>query len=246
MVSYNIVIVGAGGTGSNLIARLAQFIASLNMKKTGTKSVNVSIIDGDTVSPRNLERQNFCEFDVLQNKADVMQAAVSDAYHLSWNSYGRFIDSADELSRVFSYSGNSDNNSLNVLIGCCDNHRCRQVMEEWFASQKNGIYIDAANEFSVGEVVIGIRADGKTISPSRKYYFPDIMTDTRKSKSEQSCGTVNMSAPQHIATNCESANTVLAVVAKLLVEHKVSGGIIYFDTFSFNKVFREWKGGVCE
>lgn len=244
MVSYNIVIVGAGGTGSHLISRLAQFVASLDKDKTGTKSVNVSIIDGDTVSVRNLERQNFCEFDVLQNKADVMVSAVRDAYHLEWTSYGRFVNSVEDLVRIF--CGNSDKDCLDILIGCCDNHRCRQVMEEWFAAQKDGIYIDAANEFSVGEVVIGVRAGGKTISPSRKYYFPDIMTDTGISKSEQSCGAVNMSAPQHIATNCMSANTVLAVVANLLMEHKINGGIIYFDTFSFSQVFREWKGGECE
>lgn len=244
MVSYNIVIVGAGGTGSHLIARLAQFVANLNKDKACIKSVAVSIVDGDAVSPKNLERQNFCEYDMMQNKADVMAEAVNDTYHLSWTSWGKYIDSVDELEYIFNSSDvNGKNDHLDILIGCCDNHRCRQVMEEWFDTQDNGIYIDAANEFSVGEIVIGIRANNKTISPSRKHYFPDILKDTGKSKSEQSCGTVNLSAPQHIATNCESANTVLAVISALLTEHKINGGIIYFDTFSYSKVFREWTGG---
>ena len=44
-----------------------------------------------------------------------------------------------------------------IIIGCVDNHNCRKILHEIFEEYTDIIYIDAANEFSTGEVVVGIK-----------------------------------------------------------------------------------------
>lgn len=242
-IKYNVVIVGAGGTGSNLIARFSQFLVGTDA------DYEVIVIDGDSIEDKNLERQNFLPNDVLQNKADVICQAVSETYGLTFSSYSEYINTVNDLSELFNAMDHSEYRNgerrvvMPVLIGCCDNHRCRQVMEKWFDAATTAIYIDSANEFSVGEVVVGVKRDGVVVSPSRKFYFPEIMRSKVKRKSEESCGAINKSKPQHLATNCEAANILLSILCNLISNNSISGGIIYFDTFAFSKVFRPFLGG---
>lgn len=246
-IRYRIAIVGAGGTGSHFIARFSQF---LNSFFNSNVLWDVIMVDGDHVEDNNLSRQIFLEEDLQQNKAETMALAVAESYGLNFLSYPHYLDSVDDLQSVFrnlrdsSYTNDKYITNINVCIGCCDNHRCRQIMEKWFEHQKNAIYIDAANEFSVGEVVTAIKIHEKIIAPPRSFYFPEVLEDKSKRRSEESCGVINQSAPQHITTNAEAANIILSIMAQLLTTNNITGGIVYFDTFKFTKVFRKYTGGV--
>lgn len=245
---YRIVVVGAGGTGSHFIARFSQFLASVQ----NHTEFGVVVVDGDHVEDSNLSRQVFSDCDVLQNKAEALTLAVAETYGLDFMAFPHYLDSVDDLNRAFSHiatTGYANENSytnVNICIGACDNHRCRQVMEEWFQNSSDAIYIDAANEFSVGEVVTAIKTKGKIVAPPRSYYFPEVLTDNSLRRSEESCGAINVSAPQHIATNMEAANIMLAILSQLIQDNKISGGVVYFDTFAFTKVFRRYEGGVID
>lgn len=50
-MKVNICIIGCGGTGGNLIARLARFLSG----DTGDLTINVAIADGDTVEYKNVD-----------------------------------------------------------------------------------------------------------------------------------------------------------------------------------------------
>lgn len=250
MIRYRIAIVGAGGTGSHFIARFSQFLASFSSQYV---KCDVVIIDGDSVEDGNLSRQIFASDDIMQNKADAMVEAVYETYSLDFHSYPHYLDDVSDLNKAFSclsdstYENGRKITNIPIVIGCCDNHRCRQVMEKWFAEKENAIYIDAANEFSVGEVVFALKFKKQVVAPSRAFYFPEVLKAKGKRKSEESCGAVNKSSPQHIATNMEAANIVLSWMCQLFTgDGTVSGGIVYFDTFNFTKVFRKYVGGVEE
>lgn len=234
---YNICIIGAGGTGGNFTARLAQFIS------TGNYPAEIVLVDGDSVEESNISRQPFSKDELLLNKAVALSSAIEENYGLNVKAYPHYIDTVNDLSKIFRIFQKQKYGYtfINILIGCCDNHRCRQVMEQFFDQQDNLIYIDSANEFSSGEVVVGLKLKGKVISPSRKFYFPEIMLSTEKSKSEESCGAVNIHKPQHLATNCFASNVLLTVVSKLIADGKIDCGIILFDTFNYTCVFRTYE-----
>lgn len=242
-VYYNFVIVGCGGTGGNFAGKLAQFIS------TAGTCCSICLVDGDLVEESNISRQPFCYSDLMCNKAAALSEAIADVYGIEPFVYPHYLDCNQDLDKVFNllpkgtvYHDGNRLNIVNVLVGCCDNHRCRQIMERWFKKQQNAIYLDSANEFSVGEVVIGIKANEKTAAPSRAYYYPEIMKSRVKRKSEESCGAVNLSSPQHLATNMTAACILLSLVSNMVQGNGLKGGIVYFDTFAFSQVFREWKG----
>ena len=163
-------MVGTGGTGSYYLKELGAILSSLT--KEERNSYALSIIDGDRVEQKNLDRQNFLKEDVGQHKAMVLAQALRDHYGIEVRAYPMYIDSAEQLKVVFKQmTGTYYRRTVPILIGSVDNHRARQEMEKWFRQTPTGIWIDAANEFHTGEVVAAVKKNGKMLSPSRPYYF---------------------------------------------------------------------------
>lgn len=235
-VHYNIIVVGAGGTGGNLLKELGRFLKFFK----GKESWSLSIYDGDIVEEKNGERQPFTTEDVFQHKASIMAEGMVDCLGLpreSVKAYPRYLDTIDDIEKYQGYGVKT----IDVLIGCVDNHRARQVLHKFFYGQKNCVYIDSANEFAEGEIVVGIRINGKTVAPPRGFYFPEVLKSRGKRASEISCGAVNKSAPQHLITNLAAAGHVLSFVVQLMQGHKLEGGILYFNAFTHYCRFDRWS-----
>jgi tRNA A37 threonylcarbamoyladenosine dehydratase len=233
--SWLIVCVGAGGTGGNFTKELPHIML-------GNENVSLLIIDGDRVEEKNLKRQPYGEQDIQQNKADILCADLKTDYPMLSErifSYPRYLDTAGDLSEAVMSCGENYDHVL--LVGGVDNHAARRVMESFHNLCDSSVYIDAANEWSEGQTIISVRMDGKEISPVRSFYYPDVLTDASPSASERSCGAINESSPQHICTNLCSAQMILSVVEPLIMDGKVHGGIVYFDTFSQFSRFQPLK-----
>ena len=197
----------------------------------------MSIIDGDRVEQKNLDRQNFLKDDVGQHKAMVLAQALRDHYGIEVRAYPMYIDSAEQLKVVFKQmTGTYYRRTVPILIGSVDNHRARQEMEKWFRQTPTGIWIDAANEFHTGEVVAAVKKNGKMLSPSRPYYFPEIMRSREKRASELSCGVINQSSPQHRFTNMAAAMLALSATLGILRNGFLPYKIVYFDVFKGNAI----------
>ncbi len=236
---YDIIVVGAGGTGGNFLKEFGRFLKFYDEPE---HTWALKIIDGDSIEERNAERQPFLASDAMQRKAAVMAEGLVDCIGLpreKVTAYTRYIDTYDELKSIIGGAGGYDR-SIVLLIGCVDNHRARQVMHEAFNKIPNIIYIDSANEFSEGEVVVGLRMGRKELAPPRGYYFPEVLTDKGKRASELSCGAVNVSAPQHLATNLTAAHHILSFVVNIMKTHQTDGGVVHFDAFSHYCRFDRW------
>jgi hypothetical protein len=101
-------------------------------------------------------------------------------------------------------------------------------------TSKNLIYIDAGNgEFS-GQVVCGVRRNGRTMSKPVGTLYPDILEVTDKFPSELSCAEASISAPQAITANITAATAVVDLLYNILVvgENKVES--VAFSTKSVN------------
>ena len=234
-IHFNVVCIGAGGTGGNFLKEFGRYMSFF---RDANKSITLSIVDGDHVENKNRERQPYLNIDENQPKSVTLANAIIENFGLSEDSvraYNCYINNKAELYNIVNRAKKYYNSAYSlyreiiVLIGAVDNHRARQVMDGFFYMENDIIYIDAANEYRVGEVCIGIRMNGKNITPPRSHYFPDILKDKSPSKSELSCGVVNESDPQHLTTNLMAANICLCSVVNL-IHGTVQGGIVYFDS----------------
>lgn len=216
----SIVVVGCGGTGSHYIKELGRLLYGMGAKE----KVKLILVDGDYVEEKNLVRQAFLPQDIGYNKAQVMAEILSQAYGITAEYYDRYIDTPADLEQLV------DKDEVVLLIGCVDNHQCRQSMHRFYQSRQHCIYMDSANEYSVGEVVIGSKIGGIEMYADRCEYFPEILEAQEPKRSEESCEVLNVSAPQHMLTNQLAAWILLVNTAKFLQGEWI-GGIFMFDAF---------------
>ena len=231
-MGFDIVVVGCGGTGSHYIKELGRLIYGHGGLSS---NVHITLVDGDVVEEKNLVRQAFMPQDIGQNKAQIMAEILQQAYGIGVNYYDKYIDTPSDLEKLV------EKDSTVLLVGCVDNHQCRQSMHHFFQARSNCIYMDSANEFSVGEVVIGSRIGGVDMYPDRCQYFPDVLDAKDPRRSEESCETLNESSPQHMLTNQLAAWILLTNTEKFL-QNEWLGGFVFFDAFKcycMDRTYRE-------
>ena len=216
----SIIVVGCGGTGSHYIKELGRLLYGMGAKE----KVKLILVDGDYVEEKNLVRQAFLPQDIGYNKAQVMAEILNQAYGITAEFYDKYIDTPTDMEQLV------DKDDVVLLIGCVDNHQCRQSMHRFYQSRQHCIYMDSANEYSVGEVIIGSKIGGIEMYADRCEYFPEVLEAREPKRSEESCEVLNVSAPQHMLTNQLAAWILLANTAKFLQGEWV-GGIYMFDAF---------------
>ena len=242
-IRVSVLVVGAGGTGGYVIKEFARYMASV---KDGPVEIRLGVCDGDIVERKNLDRQAFQEEDIGENKAVVLVSAIKECLGLKHvYAYPKYIDGQEDIAAIF--QGLVEEGYVypkpveyRVIVGCVDNHRARQAMEEFYKSVRGICYIDSANEFKSGEVVVSYRLD-KVYGKPRSFYFPDVKKDTGKKASEMSCTELNQAAPQHILTNMLAGQISLASLIGFVSEGNVSPGIHYFNAFTGEAVFRPYQ-----
>ena len=233
MKKVEIVLVGCGGTGGCLFGRLIRFLADQQI--TGL-DIKLTIVDGDHVEMKNLGRQPFLAEDVGNNKAVALASAAEETLGLHVKAFPEYL-APENMGRILGtnayYSAD-----VYILIGAVDNHACRKLMHQFFAEKRGCalfFYIDAANEYHSGDVVFAKKAYSTVEAPDRCHYFPEVLTDTDKPAYEKSCEELNISEPQHLATNSFAADMIFGYVVQLLCAGEMMkampGGIAYFDAF---------------
>lgn len=221
-MNYDIIIIGCGGTGSHYVKELGRYL--FGEKVGSNETYRIVLVDGDIVEEKNLVRQAFLPIDIGRNKAQVMAEILNQTYGILVEYYDGYIDCPKDISMLVR------DDTLPVLIGCVDNHQCRQSMHRFFEMQENCIYMDSANEYQGGEVVIGSRIGGIETYPDRAWYFPEVLTEKSIKRSEESCEVLNHAAPQHLLTNQFAAQILLSNTVRLFME-EWPGGIYFFDAF---------------
>ena len=225
MKNYNLIVVGAGGTGTYFLKEIFRFLSN-NRKR---KSIGeIYIFDGDTVEQKNLSRQCFMEEDIGRNKASVMAEILSGTYDVPAVAFPTYLTSLEQLDKI--------KGSNPLVVSCVDNHGCRILLEKFFAKEKNIVYFDSANEYATGEVVFAYKKDGKCFGPTRSFYFPDILKGDTRNVTELSCEELNNVAPQHIFTNMLAGNQLCSAVSNLLDE-KVTPGFTMFNASDMTSRF---------
>lgn len=219
---FNIVLIGAGGTGGNLAPMIARLIS-------GNDNVSLTIVDGDFVEISNLERQPYLEFDVGKNKAETLSVKLNTAFNLKSTYFPEYITTVKNLEMLCK----SDSETLTIIVGAVDNHQARVLMERFFSVKENIIYIDSANEDYFGDVILSLKFKGETILNSRGMYRPkEIFKGTKRVKTT-SCEIKNLDNPQYYPANQMAATIVLKMISDIVVEYNVRTHFVNFDTHDY-------------
>ena len=213
-----IVMLGAGGTGGHIAPHIYRLLYALD------RPARFIICDGDIVEQKNLVRQNFSEADLGKNKARVLAERYSRVFGIETEYVPNFVETVDALMELIQpldwkrdqYEWKTVKEMV-MLIGAVDNNRSRQVCHKAFSQSKELIYIDSGNgEFS-GQVVCGVRRNGRTVQKPVGSVYPELMRDKGdKFPTELSCAEAAQSDPQSMAANITAATAVVDMVYNIL------------------------------
>lgn len=219
----DLIVIGCGGTGGHYVNNLGRFLHSYNYKTEF--NLKIILVDGDVVEKKNLTRQPFLVQDIGRKKAEVMAEVMYQVYGVPCEYVDHYIDYIDDIKKLVR------EDAVVLLVGAVDNHQCRQTMHDFFEESDTCIYMDSANEYSVGEIVVGAHIGGIEMYPDRSAYFPEVLMEKGVRRSEESCEALNESAPQHLVTNLMAANLLLINTVQFFAEKQWQGGMYLFDAF---------------
>lgn len=135
------IVVGAGGTGGYLIRDLSRLIG-VNNNKYGLET-SMTIIDGDKVELKNLERQNFVSQDIGKNKAEISARRYGSTFGIDIGYIPEYIP--DDANSKWNNIENLFATKRCIIIGCVDNNKTRKTLHNLYRDRENAIlgYIDA-------------------------------------------------------------------------------------------------------
>ncbi len=211
-----IVMLGAGGTGGHIAPHLYRLLYALD------RPARFIVCDGDIVEEQNLVRQNFAPADLEENKAKALAERYSAVFGLETEYIPSFIETETQLKTLLTPTYRFDPvrresaAELVLLLGAVDNNRSRQLCHRVFRQAEELIYIDSGNGEYTGQVVCGVRRNGRTYYPPIGTVYPDVLEDTDKFPTELSCEEAAVSAPQSMAANITAAAAVVSMAYNIL------------------------------
>lgn len=144
-------LIGAGGTGSQVVTALAQMHYAL-VKLGHPGGLDVTVIDDDKVSEANIGRQWFFPVDVGQYKSDVLVNRTNMTLGTQWKSVPERVTASSRLD-------------ADLVIGAVDSRSARfailRAMERAPAAAR--YWLDFGNRKVDGQVILG-----QVVSDKRK------------------------------------------------------------------------------
>lgn len=250
-----IVQIGSGGTGGYVLQQVSQILSSLGINKAS----QYIVADPDLVEQKNLNNQLFIKKDIGKSKAQVLSKRYGSHYQIPIHHYSEsYVENVDIIHTLFNQApyGNlySYNSYLPILIGCVDNNFSRKIMNDYFMSAQDLIYIDAgisaaivpqdnlnesewtveekakyANSGWSGQIVCGVKWKGEVIQEPLSGVCVDVLDeeDNEIRPSDMSCSDVIAIEPQRLITNRYAALAVSEYVNELLSEGTITNHVTF-------------------
>lgn len=160
----SILVIGAGGTGSDVLVRLAKLHTQL--VALGSPGLRVTVMDADTVSQSNCGRQHFSPSAIGLNKALVLVNSINLAYQVNWTGVPDHFDLSDDDHR------NLLDHRTDLVISCVDKAAFRVALCRAYRDvDTNVMLLDGGNGRDLGQVVLGHL--GKPFAPTLR--LPNVL-----------------------------------------------------------------------
>ncbi len=240
----SISLIGAGGTGSQVLQGLARIHVAL--RAIGRPGLHVTVFDGDVVTEANVGRQLFSRVDEGQYKANVLVSRVNRFYGLAWTSWPVNFD-------MKVYKDDFINACSNLVISCVDSaaarieiHSVYQRLKKDHAGEtaepyhKPLYWMDFGNNQTSGQCILG--TFDRILQPLSKHETKDYLFNVVDYFSAETLLEQDTHAKQGPSCSLAEAlihqdlfiNTVLANLGCSLLWRMLKNGFTNFQGFYLN------------
>ena len=206
--AIRVVVIGCGGNGS-VMAMGLPYIHQALLLAGHPGGIDVTLIDGDIVSPSNCVRQPFSQSEIGLSKSVVLASRVNLFWGLKWKAIREHVAKSHKVEEA------------DIVISCVDTRSARADISSLVGGNATVTYwLDLGNGADGGQFVLGQpwnrrnprRADRLRTASE---LFPEI-TDTMLGEDEaSSCSALEALERQEPFVNQTLASHSLALMAQL-------------------------------
>jgi len=234
-------LIGAGGTGSQMLTALARINhALLNLNHPG---LAVTVFDDDRVSEANLGRQLFAETEIGQYKSVALINRINRFFGTNWKATThRFTDRMP----------NESNAKANLYITCVDTAAARFNISEMLCEFERGhrydrarplYWMDMGNSRDTGQVILS--TIGTIKQPESELYRPvghlpfitemfrDQLEQADKNDDTPSCSLAEALSKQDLFINSAVANLGASLLWQLFREGMIFNRGMFLNLKTF-------------
>lgn len=200
-----IVVVGAGGNGSEVVDALASFHHAL--RSLGhPEGLAVTVIDDAIVRESNLVRQRFWPCDLGQFKAISLVNRYNLMLGTSWEAMPFRFPSYETVAAM---------RAADLIISAVDLPSARRAIASSNLLSRHCMWLDLGNEARHGQVVFGAaHADKRSIYPNVIDAYPEI--ETLEDDTKKSCSVAEAIRSQDCLVNRSVTTAGMNIVWELL------------------------------
>ena len=207
--TIRVVVIGCGGNGS-VIAMSLPYIHQALLLTGHPCGLDVTLIDGDIVSPSNCVRQPFSQAEIGLSKSVVLASRINLFWGLQWKAIQENISKSHRVE------------DADIVISCVDTRSARAVIEKLVTGRAVVTYwLDLGNGSDGGQFVLGQPWNRR--NPRRAHrlrtateLFPEIAEVTLREDAAPSCSALEALERQEPFVNQTIASHALALLARLL------------------------------
>jgi PRTRC genetic system ThiF family protein len=210
-----VLVVGCGGNGSAITGGLP-YLHQAMLVHGHRGGLEVTLMDGDIVSPTNCVRQPYSQADIGHSKAVVLVSRINLFWGLEWKAVPAYLSSKTELER------------FDVVIGCVDTRSARKLIDQNVTGHRSSVayWLDLGNHASGGQFILGQPWNWTNKRSAMRLrtvaeLFPE-MVDPELDDDAPSCSSVEALERQEPFVNPTLANHALALLARLFRYGSVS------------------------
>ena len=214
----NILLVGAGGTGSRILEKLVCLHRAL-IAKGHPQGLMVTVVDPDTVSAANIGRQAFYPGDIGCYKSDVLVYRANMALgDVRWKSVIAKLDTRSGLE------------PFDMVIGAVDNRAARLAILRGLENCMSGCryWLDTGNRSNDGQVVLGEvpsrkrQTDSKERLPHIGELYPQLIDPAAEDPDEgPSCSLAEALEKQSLYINSAVSDFAMNILWNLFTDGQI-------------------------
>ena len=215
----SIIVIGLGGIGSQLVEPLCRYLASNDVCE------RIMLVDGDSYSFANADRQTMLSRDVGRNKAAVQAERLQRQFPaMTVSGFEHYVSDRNVREIVGEKS---------CVLLCVDNHATRKLLSDHGGRLDDILLISAGNELTDGNVMVYQRQAGRQKTPPLDRYHDEIRYPADDNPADLSCEELALrpGGGQVIFTNLTAAALMLNAFYMALAG-VMPYGEVYFDICS--------------
>jgi PRTRC genetic system ThiF family protein len=204
-----VLVVGCGGTGSAVASGLP-YLHQAMLIAGHPGGLQVTLMDGDIISPTNCVRQPFCLAEVGLAKAVVMVSRLNLFWGMNWTSLPEYLTAEWETA------------NFDVLIGCVDTRAARAVIHDHVRSWRSRVayWLDIGNSADSGQFVLGQPLNCRNRRSATRLrtaaeVLPEIIEDSLDNDGAPSCSAIEALERQEPFVNQVLAQHALGLLTRL-------------------------------